>query len=768
MSTAFDWSQYEKSAQPKQESSAPETFDWSQYEKSKEKKESSSAASIVGREYTAGALGTVGDIVNLYDSLTNNPAIRAYNKFAAVPIPQVPEMFRGAGTEAVSKGIQEISGGRSPEDIYERYAETVGRFSGQEAALGGAIGGAGGPGVAATTALIGTLHGAVSGAVFQTARELGMSDEGAAIVTTFFTLSPVAAKKAFPAIWNKIKNIKTGKRIEKGIIGENLPVSAYETAEKALGEAQKGPFEQIPGEKAPFQAEISPQVAEEGKSLKGRVSKGATEKGQSSFQAEIGPQKIEGAKSLEGRVTSDSHSPLSPISKNRFQNDTAGGSVLSKMVKQEAADQRKFVTEAYNKAEKAYETVNGVFPELSKKLDDLIVQMEKSAKPNSGEKAVIDNAKAVLDIIGSGGELIEQPVSRLIKTSDSISGIANYDMPYTGPRNILKKMVKDINEEVIKEIKRNGVDPSLLKDADRIYGEWANKFANDEITPFLKKDNLNPESIYRTATKHEGTYRALQQALGNTKEGKKWLPMYERDYVNERLEPYIKKLDKVGSNEYKQEIKNLQGTIGSQKAAQIDKNLRKEAKIRPIPPKEVAKIAPERITSATQTKPFQVRESAKKRIHDTLQENYYLDKKQETNFTNHLDKIAKYSKVNPEDLIKKLDSRSGIKELRKDLKTSDFDILTRQKMRSMLREGNIEHKFTGDKLYQVLNKEKNFEIFNELLGVKTAEAARLAAKEVGKRQLTQDAVVGLVKKKLLVDYLGRDVIRVLKQIENLP
>ncbi len=89
-----------------------------------------------------------------------------------------------------------------------------------------------------------------------------------------------------------------------------------------------------------------------------------------------------------------------------------------------------------------------------------------------------------------------------------------------------------------------------------------------------------------------------------------------------------------------------------------------------------------------------------------------------------------------------MNKRSGIKQLREDLNTpqkrATFERLKQQKIRSILREGNIEKEFTGDDLYRFLNKEHNYELLSEILGESETEALRQSAKEIGKAQVKSE------------------------------
>ncbi len=107
--------------------------------------------------------------------------------------------------------------------------------------------------------------------------------------------------------------------------------------------------------------------------------------------------------------------------------------------------------------------------------------------------------------------------------------------------------------------------------------------------------------------------------------------------------------------------------------------------------------------------------------------------------------------MKPEEFTRMFDTRTGIREARQDLSATEtgrrlFESNARQKLRDVLREGNIKKEFTGNDMFKVLNNQKNAEIFYELIGEEATNAARDAAEEIGKRQMRIEGIKGAAKK----------------------
>src|SRR5262249_39850738 len=174
----------------------------------------------------------------------------------------------------------------------------------------------------------------------------------------------------------------------------------------------------------------------------------------------LGPSE---APPLKGRAKILQNNSLDEVSPEKFYNEKHGGIDLSGRVKNQAKEQKLLVTKKYKVAEKVYQKESDIFPELNQEVNGLIARLNESGKLNAGEKAVMDQLTALQDMISSGPEsLIEVPLKRLIKTADSMSGLANYEMPYTGPKDMLKRLVKSINENVIRSLENKGLNANAM------------------------------------------------------------------------------------------------------------------------------------------------------------------------------------------------------------------------------------------------------------------------------------------------------------------
>lgn len=510
-------------------------------------------------------------------------------------------------------------------------------------------------------------------------------------------------------------------------IGDQTPIgsNSFELAENALQKLQ------APESIRPQGISVSPKGNQsEGKSLKGRVEDVTTLKERPEGVNVKIPETPKEAKPLTGRAKVAEQNATSHISDTKFESPKKGGVNLATKVKNEAKLQKEPVTKKYKVAEKVYENQQDTFPKLIVEIDETLGRLGESAKLNTSEKAVYDQLTALKGLISVNGDMVDVPLSRLIRTADSMSGLANYEVAYNGPKDILKKFVKSINNEVIDSLNRKGLNANAMKEADKAYSVWANKFLNDEISPFLERRIKDPESLYKQATSDVGKFRALRAAFGE--KGIESINKLERQIADNILTPYYKNIEKVGSAKFNEDIKALEGIIGKEKANRA-KNILEKEKSRPKPsvsPEQAGKgskrkIEPSRITSATQNN---VPNKAAKGIRPQAEKRPITSLRKERVTSATQEKASQYLNKDPEDIQKALDSVSGIRRLRKDLAAKGhpelFDKLAEEKGLEIIRGGiTTPEKITGEVLYDSLKNQKNYEILTELFGKEAVNAA---------------------------------------------
>lgn len=687
------------------------------------------SAGTYGGAVLGGAGGIAGDFAPLLGLLSEY----------LFPGPVKSEVLGLKTTPELTQSISKEMGVEEPRNALERILRQSGTFGGQEALLGTALGGPVGGG-------LGLAHGSASGALYGGLKELGMDDEWALGITALATLSPIAAQKLITRFKRGSSFKEAAKSVEKEFIqdsneppgsspdtfvGKEIPAGrqGYELAEEALGELQK-PMETPKPEKIKFQ--FPENQTEKSPSLQGRVSRETEIEAPSTSAVKLPKEE---AKPLTGRAKIISSEVESVISPNKFYNEKHGGINLSENAKKELEKENEIVRKKYKIAEKVYRGKNDIVPSLASKVEDALEGLSKTAEPSTAEKAVIKQLESLQKIIGTSLEPIEVGMDRLIKTADSMSQLLNYEVPGGGAKNILKSFVKSINNTVIETLEKQGVKTSPIKEADKAYSEMANRFFNDEIKGFIEKTIRNPESLYRTAIKDEGVYRAVRDALGKTHS--KSTNKLERDIVESAIQPFVKDLQKVGSKGYEKVMRHLEGLIGEEKANKIRSRLDQWKRLRDkvVVPKSEKSFPKERITSSTKNIPSKQLSIAKK-IPKDLETKLGMPEGKVT----YPSQASKYLGETPSKIEKMMETREEIRKLKNDLSKKGlsklFDKIAEEKTVEILRGGTVgPKKLKGYDVYEELIKSKNYDILSEIYGKEATDLAIEETRKMANKQL---------------------------------
>lgn len=594
------------------------------------------------------------------------------------------------------KGTHELSEqiGGTPQNALERILRQSGEFGGLEGLIGAGLGGAAGPAGAAVGGVAGTAHGSASGAVYGGLKELGVPDMWALGITAALTVSPVAGRKLYDAY-------KAGKPLRDATKALNFAEreAVMKATEQSGPKVSRTPSQFDAAEEA-IQS-IEPKIG--GKPL--------------GIEVPVAPK--EGGSPLIGRVT-EQPGPGHSISPVEFQSEAQGGQALNQSIRDAATSERASVTEAYNLAQENYQNINSVADDfLVQELNKEIDKLKTSIKPNTAESSVLNTLEQVRNhyLVRNG-----VPVGDLIKTSDSISGMANYELPFTGPKDILKRVANTLDRAALRAIENNGGNPELMRNANQMYRKWANRYSTDDISPFLERTVNNPESLFRKAAKDEGSFRAVQQALSGQPREAEFINAVSRKVAESKMKDYMGKgIENVGSQKYYQDLNNLRDLIGKNKADQFDKALRnrKRLSLKERSPLETSKPKPE-------SKPLISRSQTLNRL---------------------AEKNAKTMGFkSPEDILKKLETRKGIRELREVLPKEQFDKLIEAKARAILADNKVLSSPTGQQMFSILNQEKNFEIFSEMVGKENATELLETFQRIGKAEATKDRVISTSRK----------------------
>jgi len=542
----------------------------------------------------------------------------------------------------------------------------------------------------------------------------------------------MGAGAAGQALWNQVKNLPwvQAKKVQQALLGgEKVPKSVQDQAEGLLKELQGFETQSQASEKLAQEA-LESQVSQKEKFLPSKISE---LKGEEARPLEGRVKPIEEKLNLEIPKGTQKTSPENEIgsifSKEKFKNTTEGGKAQkSEIIKEDQAKYKK-VNEKYKKSREANSLVSEEQPELVEYLDDVIYDLEQIPSPSGPQKELISSAKSIrnrLLLFDDAGNVIGlNPINNqiLIDQVQSLRQKIDYDFAHGDARNIFKPLIGKIQGAVETSAQEAGNEAAILanQEARKEYKEWADLFDNEYIRPIRDKQNRDYSKLYKGSLDVD-EFNEMSNVLKNTEEGRKILDVMKRDLVNKHLEKFYDKPIQSSLEGFNKQLSELEAVISPEEANQARQKFIELKQRKPLgfKGKEVNPL-----------------EKAKNRAAQQL---------------------SKYQKMKPEQVYEMMSTRSGIRELEKDIeKTPEakkfFEVLKKQKIRDILQSNNLEKDLTGTQLYEALNKRENFELLSELIGEEEVEAARKASKDIGKKQVKYELGKKVIQKTAFAKFL---------------
>ena len=492
----------------------------------------------------------------------------------------------------------------------------------------------------------------------------------------------------FDHLPKSLKNVFRNKHsaLEETLVGEGpLPKSIHESAEKALSELTTNQ-EGILGARKPLM-QIPRRTGEEATPLAGRIKSANEELG-------LRAPTNKPPKNLEEDIGRK-------ISPTKFINSTEGGkSIKNEILKQDESAYRQ-VNQLYRKSKELNSTIEDVHPGLVNSLRDRLSELQRIPHPSGPQKQLISAIENIMGELAEfeGNQVIGyKPINNqvLIDQAQSLNQITDYDFAHGNVKNIFKPTISEIQNAARSAAEHSGNKEALesFDTARSAYAEWANTFDNDYIRPLRNVQNRDYSKIYKQSLNPD-EFNELNKVFDKSPEGRQIVGAIKREMVEKTVGQYAEKAPNVALKHLNKDLEELEAVLT---------------------PEEVKNVRQNFLTiKRTETPKFKATP-----IETTA---------------------AKYAKKKPEDIQSLLNSRSGIKDLRKDLSASEkgkeiFETLKRQKVRDILRGGNIQKVFKGKDLYKAVNKADNYEILSELLGSEEVDAALEASKELGGKIVT--------------------------------
>lgn len=639
-----------------------------------------------------------------------------------------------------------------------------------------------------------TLAGAGAGAAVNLASDkLGLPEpvgEIAGMVTSGGTQLIKTPTKLSP----KTAKIKTPKALTKKLIGEEVGVTSRQTQEKAIQALQSfdegvvkdtklRPEKPVKASKKLSDIEAKAFTKEKELTKAEKLAESISKKEESIADA-ARKEKLDVLKEHKDKISNLSpeaevvHNNVSDsVSKESFKSNTEAGKSIQKAVKEAKDVEHKQINKLYKIAEKDTSKHAGKADNLVTYIEKKVDQLDQTLHKSPGEKKVLNTYNDILfNLRDKGGNARNVKVSELIKTSDSVASEINYINYEPDAKDILKGLPTRINEEARRIVVSRGGSTKSIDIADKAYGEWSNKYINKDMKPYLQIREVNPEELFAGIHKEE-VYRSIYQALPEGKVKAELLTKSAKEIIPNRLNPFIKDIEKVGGKAYEREIENLKGFLPEElvnkadtamKAEKLGYNKLKNAEA--FRKNEVKLLKSNEVTEKATKKAIELEKEQAKLAKEELrakkskegekprsiirrsQENAKTKTPKETEYTKKVKSIAKWSKETPETLAKKMDSVSGINEIEASLlkkKGGDkiYNSLKKSKIRDIV-QPKIGEKLTGESVSKTLANRKNYDLLEKLIGKEELDSIIEVANIIGKKEIRRNSAIKLGKRTL--------------------
>jgi hypothetical protein len=510
-------------------------------------------------------------------------------------------------------------------------------------------------------------------------------------------------------------------QLENKVIPEELPKSQFETAEDLLKLTRKEPRTKSPNTFPGFPGGEPP-------------TSGASLPSGSLRPGNITPPQDIGLRPPTTNQPTIENNVGAIFSPNRFYNSTQGGTAIKDEIMDIDQDVYRGVGELYDRSRELQEGINDIHPQLVHRIQARIARLEAIPDRSDIENRLLRSSNNILNDLatinnGQVDAYLQINNQTLVDQIQSLRHIVDYDFEHGNAKNIYRPLINDLQNAATQSAQNSGTPEAAeaLSEARNAYRIWVETFDNDIVRPYRDSSNENYSKLFKESLDLDKA-NVLGEILDLTERGQQLSNASRREIVDKHLDKFFTNPASYRSADFDKALRELEAVITPQQAQQVRDQFN-EASRAPRQPREI-----------------------KGRV-----------KAPEPSNAEKL--MAKYEKIKPEEIQEKFNTRSGIKELRRDFSDTQqrkaaFERASKQKIRSILRAGDIEADFTGDQLYKFLNKEKNYELLSELIGEAETENLRLASKEIGEKQVRSE-----IRKKNLSKALNK--VAVYKTIDTI-
>lgn len=551
--------------------------------------------------------------------------------------------------------------------------------------------------------LTGKTTAAITGAGTRyAAQEAGVPEIGADILGGVASQLPRAASSAVRRALPKTRESK----LAQSLIGEDLARSQYETAEELANRLKNLPPDDPPPPPSGWkktELEFADPTQRTPRTTERRVTTG----GEALPLRPTTPARPTTEETV-GRL----------FAPQRFRNSTEAGREIKNNIMARDREVYEQVGQLYRNSRNLNREVVTTHEQLYQDLGNIINEIDQVAHPSGVQNQVRAAARDIrrslaeeVPIRDAEGNIIDYDIifnevssQPLIDQVQSLRQKIDYDFQHGNVKNIFNPLINSIENSVERAAASTGNQAAsqAWQEARSAYRNWAETFDNDYVRPFRDRSNRSFQELYKQSLKSDNA-NVLRPILQETEGGRNLERQLVRSIVEKDLKPFLDDPWKMNPREFNRALEELEPLTTAQERSALRGVYAMERQAAPFRGRKIQAPTPQEKV------------------------------------------LGKITDRKPEQIFQMMNSRTGIKQLRQEVANdpiakNQFNQLTKQRIRSILQEGKIEGKFTGTKLYEVLNNESNYEIISEIIGKEATQEVFEAAKKIGNQQMTLENI----------------------------
>ncbi len=479
----------------------------------------------------------------------------------------------------------------------------------------------------------------------------------------------------------------------------------------------------------------------------------------SAIQPTVSPQT-----SLQGRVTNQApdigYRPSAPyqvnptlknrvgniISPNEITNTTAAGRANIEAVRANDAIDYAIVRDAYTQSEQLNSQVNATQANLVQELRTTADHIRSIPEPSPPQRQLLNTIDQILrktEIVNEAGEVIGlQEINNrtLQEQAKALRYYMDFNFEHGNSRGIFSPTVRQLENAIESGARSVGNEAAVESNqtARRLYSEWAETYDNPYIRPYRDTSNLDFSKTFKSSLDTDN-FNVLNNVLNRSNAGQQLANSTRRELVDTKLSKFFDNPNTYDRVEFDKALRELDPVISPEQSRGI-RTAFDDARRTPVitgkkvtkteaPEKPKIKELPRAKIPAFTKKPRQVSEITEVKV---------PTKKQNID-TPEMREAARKMNITKEEVMKKTNTTTGLKQIKDELSPQLSKRLGQNKVKEILYEGNVERKFTGDELFNIINKGNNYDLLAEILGEDVTADLLINSKEIAKKRITVNA-----------------------------